>query len=372
MRQTSYQDLNQDGVSNMINKYSETDDIPEGYGVTPTAPAKSVTPVDSGSQSQTVTIPEVEISTRSPSKYTYNSVIKQMQQAILDLADVAAGTDITDKSISGNQNANQKIQGLPSGETPNVALNGTHAFGEFLISSYAPKGPGDQYLNTDVRGQQNRADNSEQLTNIKGLIISMRRVGTPGVNGGETSPDGVWKGRTDHALQLVFKLASAILGLSKDMGIKLPAYSDSDLATLKTDTSYKYTQLSPAQMNDLASKLIPEIKLIGQAFTSFKDLVLNNSKYRPFIDQSKPITTYTQGLSVEPPTTDQTKLISNTEAKIPSVFTNVDPSKNWASLGDLKDKDSFYALMKRIGKNPTNPQDVQDTLAEISTALASK
>ena len=355
-------------MSKILKKAQDGDDIPAAPSNTLAKPEIDIAPAPAKSLAR----PQAH-SHQNYAPNAGNSAIKQMQQAIIDFANIAADSDITSMTggNTGNQYATQTVNDLPSGQNPNVAINGTDAFGKFLVNNYVnpSAATGANYLNTDVSGQQNRADNSGDVNNLRNMINTMKHLGSPGKNG-ETTPDGIWKGRTDNALQDMAKMGLAIVGLAKDMNIKLTTFNEQSAKNLEQVASYSYTKTDDATKEQIAVKIIPVIKALGEAFKSFKQNILTNKKYLPLINQSAPIVSYDKANSIEPTTEDDTKLINNEYARVIEPFK--DAKQNWALLSELKDKASFDGLMKRLGRDPANAAQAQQTLNEISAALGKK
>ena len=335
--------------------------------------------------------------------------VKEMQQAILDFAQVAASTDVT--SMKGNQfgkqegNQSRSVHTTTNNKRPNPdfdpsrpedetnesfiesganvdlggkeQLGGSDPFGDFIVQQYVANDPaGTQYLNTDVSGKKNRGDASIDNSNLRGLIDSISRVGTPGVNGGEKSVDGVWAYRTDHALKGISLLTKAMLDFARDL--KVPVhYTDENFNSFVSQIPKQYTELKdPAAKSAKAKFLTSHINAISGFFKELKKSILNNREHREYIDQKKPFVQYKK-LSKKSPkeilgkeefTTFTTKQLY----PIPQVnFVGVNEKNNSISLSELADMDSFKKFMNRIGKGKEaeNPAEVKKMLDLVQQQL---
>ncbi len=333
--------------------------------------------------------------------------VKEMQQAILNFASVAASTDVT--SMKGNQYGKQtgeqdrKVHsdGLASPnphydpadptsqdqlleERPAVDINekehlgGSDPFGDFIVQQYVANDPrGSQYLNTDVGGKKGRGNASIDNSNLRGLIDTISRVGTPGVNGGEKSVDGVWAYRTDHALQGISIITKAMLDFARDL--KVPVrYTEQNYEDFAKAIPKSYTELkNPAEKTAKAKFLTSHINAISGFFKELKKEILNNREHRQYIDQKKPFVQYKQNVVKTPKELlDPTELSTfNTNQILPLSnvgFVGVNNRSNSISLRELSDMESFKGFMKRIGKGKEseNPAEVKKMLDTVMQQLS--
>jgi len=306
--------------------------------------------------------------------------VKKMQQAILNFASVAASTDVT--SMTGNQTGQMEGGVSEKPGSKKEYLGGSDPFGDFIVQQFVANDPaGRQYLNIDVTGTPERENASIEKTNLRGLIDTISRVGSPGVGGGEKSVDGVWKNRTDNTLKGISVLTKGMLDFASALKVQTQ-YQEKNLeqfnsALPKPDyTALEGTSDIIKRSDWLASHIT---NLITPFFQELKAKILNNKEHRQYIDQKKPFVSYKQQpkKSVKEILTPQelAGFTNNQILGIPQVgFSGVSQNANWISLKELSDLDSFKGFMKRIGKGKEaeNPAEVKKMLDAVSTQLSSK
>lgn len=301
-------------------------------------------------------------------RFTANNPVKEMQTAILEFANAASSSDVT--NMKGNQTGKEQ-----SGKE---YLGGSDPFGSFLAQNYLNDSDpvGKQYVNVDVAGNNNRDKASIEDTGLRGIIDSIKRIGTPGAMG-EKSVDGVWQTRTNNALKNIYALGYAMLHLANDMGLALPGLDDNKLSELKKLIPENYTNVSQNEMGARAKALTAQIKDLTLVFGSFKKFVIDNKQYRSYIDQKKSFVQYKKKQDTKngrDVLDENDKKIMGPEGMkpIPDVkLSNVkDEKNNWVSLADLNNMNSFSRMMQRIGRDPKSPEQVKQTLTEVSAALS--
>lgn len=284
--------------------------------------------------------------------------IKKMQAAILHFAEIASSSDVT--SMHGNQTG-KKEQG-------DEYLGGSDPFGNFLASrigetdNRAPENQ--QYVHTDLK-QPQRSTTGIADSSLRGMIDDLRRVGTPGK---ENQPDGIWKGRTDHALKNIRLIVSELLHLSNDMGITIEGLDEKSVENLRSSFYDNYTKIPPGKAEEMANNLTPQIMNFANVFGNFKKSVLNNPSYRKYIDQQKSFVQYQQKPQSgdELLTPEENKAYAaNVNAPVP----NVQLAKSPVTLVDLKSLENFKALMTRAGLNPNDATAMQNALNEVAKGL---
>lgn len=320
---------------------------------------------------RTVNAPTAPVATQAPSAGVSSSVaaVKEMQKSILEFANVASSSDVT--SMRGNQTGKQ--------QAGQEYLGGSDPFGDFLATSVRESSPtGQQYLNVDVKSP-NRSNTGIEDTGLRGIIDTIKRIGTPGSQGTEKSVDGVWGERTNNALKNISALANAMLHLANDMGISMPGLTDSTVETFNKYVPEKTSDLTENKKTAIAQALTKQIQNLSKVFGYFRKTVLENKQYRSYIDQNKSFIQYKQ----REETKDGRATLSDQEKKmtagvsttgIPDVrFSNVkNEANNWVSLNDLNNMDSFSQLMSRLGRDPKDTIQVKNTLNEITQALNAK
>ena len=325
--------------------------------------------------------------------YSASPTVKAMQEAMLRLANVASSTDVTSMTgnkegvMEGNQTrqvptAPTNIEGRNDGnlspeeqqklsdqtkEDKNY-LGGSDPFGKFLVQNYIGKDSfiGKQYLNVDVAGQTNREQASMNPTNLRGIIDTIKRIGSPNAKG-ERVVDGVWQTRTNNALHVIADLTEAVMGLSRDMGITLKSYTPEMLAQFKQNVPESWNQMkSSADVNTRAAALTKHLDAMTKMYEQFNTDILNNKAIRQFIDQREAFTKF--------PKESQAPQGVNPVAGLPGVQFNwiQDPAQNWISIRELSNLDNFKRFLQRtrtLGHNPSN-EDVKKMLDYVNNTIS--
>lgn len=301
--------------------------------------------------------------------------VRQMQQAILDFANVASSTDVT--AMEGNKEGRQtgdqtravpmvgadtlprqgeenksekegflsdKQQGELYEQTKNdkKTLRGSDAFGNFIIQNYIPKDSyiGKQYLNVDVAGKDKRENASMPPGDLRGIIDTIKRVGSSNARGEKTT-DGVWQNKTNNSLHVIADLIQAMLSFTKDMNVPIQGYTEKDLQTFKENVPAVYTDVkSQDEFSKRAQVLTAELRKMTEYFRFLNGKVFNNQQLRKYIDQKQSFTKY-----------DNVNIPTETRARgIPGVqFDWVkDPKSNWISLHELSSLDNFKSFLIRV------------------------
>lgn len=281
------------------------------------------------------------------------AAVKKLQEAILEFANVASSSDVT--SMQGNQSGKQQSA---SGEY----LGGSDPFGDFVAEHVKGEpGRGEQYVNTDVASPDRQRMGIED-TGLRGIIDTIKRIGTPG---NEKGVDGIWKMRTNNALHQISQLMSTIRDLAKSMSVPIQGI-DSLLKNLKDLVPNNYTDVRENEKGIIASTLADLVKEATSMFSEFRNAVLNNKHLRQYIDQKKSFVQYKQGPQNGRDTlTEEEKKVFTGAKPVPGLQL----AKQQISLYDLDNMNNFSQLMQRIGRNPKDKTQVQNTLTELSKAL---
>lgn len=327
--------------------------------------------------------------------------VRTMQEALLNLANTASSTDVT--AMDGNKEGvmeGKQIRQIPAVESlPNKFgpdgqlarpdgqmgdqqqhelsqqtkddknyLGGSDPFGKFLVQNYIKPDSfiGKQYLNVDVAGQAKRENASMNPTNLRGIIDTIKRIGSPNAKG-ERVVDGVWQTRTNNALHVVADLVEAIMGLSTDMGVKLTAYNPGYLTKFRQLVPDSWNMMkSQEEVNKRAEVITQHLNAMTKMFQQFNNDVLNNKTIRQFIDQHEAFANFPKENQV-PQGVDPT-------ASLPGVKLNwsQNPNENTVSIYDLSSLDNFKKFLQRLrvlGQNPSN-DDVKKMLDHVNNAIS--
>lgn len=199
--------------------------------------------------------------------------VKKMQQLLINVASNISNHQIHDVEHRVDEHGN--------------ALAGSDPFMNFLVSNYINKAKplGKQLINTDVN-MPTRMDTSKYNDNLKGILQSIKRIGTPGV---EQSPDGIWGPRTNNALKQIYALAYMMVSLIKDMELSINNYSEADLANFHNDIPEDQSKLNLNQQNKAAEVLINDLNKFINMYNEFREIIFTNPKYSSLISQEKPL-----------------------------------------------------------------------------------
>lgn len=282
-----------------------------------------------------------------------NAAVKQLQQAIIDLANAASSTDLT--SMQGDNTGRQM-------DAQNNFIDGSNPFGDFLVSNFVDtQGKPSTFTNTDVAGEKQRQEAKIENGRLKGIINSIKRIGTPGNKGGEQSVDGVWKSRTQSALENIYLLASGYLDFAEAVGVKLPGYSKADLAKLKTIIDAGYPKFKPNEISELAKKATAHMLALKVFFNSFNKDVVNNPKMKNQINQTKSFSQYKKApVNMDVPEQFATNQL--VDIGRPGL-------KRQLTLTDLKNLKNFKAWMIENDAKATDDDTVKRSLELIKIQL---
>lgn len=324
-----------------------------------------------------------------------NPDVVRMQQAILDLATIASSTDVT--SMTGNQEGrmtgnqsravpvadNKAI--LETGAKPDGAmpleeqqklyeetkdkkkhLGGSDALGKFIIQNYIPAESyiGKQYLNVDVAGGANRENAAMPPKDLRGIIDTIKRVGSPNAKG-EKTVDGVWQNRTNNSLHVIGDLVQAMLKFTEDMKLPVQGYTEKDLQAFKGLVPADWHDVkSQEEFSSKSKELMPHLKSMTDYFRNLNGRVFNNTNLKNYINQKVSF----DKVQKAPHLGD--KRISG----VPGVQFDFikEPAKNWISLQELSSLDEFKKFVDRVGYSGKDPATVKKILNMVSEKLNSK
>lgn len=380
-----------------------TEETPAGKpeSGTPAKPTSSGVPQRGKTPAKPGTTPSKPRTTPSGGQHGYSAspTVRAMQEALLRLANVASSTDVT--SMEGNKegvmegkqtrqipavdalpNKNYPDTGKPAGPDGQMGdqqqyemsqktkddknyLGGSDPFGKFLVQNYIGKDSfiGKQYLNVDVAGQSNRERASMNPTNLRGIIDTIKRVGSPNAKG-ERVVDGIWQTRTNNALHVVADLTEAVLNLSKDMGVQLNAYNQEMLGAFKQQVPESWNQMkSTEDVNTRAAFLTKHLDAMTKMFEQFNADVLNNKAIRQFIDQKEAFVNFPTDKKIPP---------ELRASGIPGVQFNwvENKAQNWISLHELSSLDNFKSFLRRVRISDQDPDSIKKTLDLVNQALS--
>lgn len=200
--------------------------------------------------------------------------VKKMQQALINLS----------KDIASHNIMNVEDRTTTKGHL----LNGSNAFLNFLVTSYAntAKTTGKQLVDTDEK-QPVRMDTAKINDNFKGMLNTINRIGTPGT---EKAPDGNWGPRTNNALKQIYSLAYTLSKVAEDMGIELSRmYTEQDLAELYTNIPAEPNQINLNEKLKRAEIIASNLDKLRGLYDSFREKIFNNPTYNAHISQAKPL-----------------------------------------------------------------------------------
>lgn len=352
-------------INNLIKKIAEEVYLPSVPG--DEEPVAKKSPLWQSPSSLIGNLPPGTINTEKRFVTYSNPDVKKMQTAILNFANIASKTDVT--ALKGNQEG--QIQGNQSRAIKPIStevdymntyndkeyLGGSDPFGNFIINNYIPKDSytGKQYLNVDIAGNKSRELASMTPQSLRGIIDSMKRVGTPGSSGTEKSIDGIWQTRTNNALHVISDLVQAMLNFINDMKKPVKGYSQQELDQYKNLVPNSYTDLKQNEISNIAKELTTHIEKMTVFFQNLIPSVFLNTQLRQYIDQKASFSKYT----VLP---DDDKLFNR------NISVNISGKQINISLNDLKNKDSFKKLINNYF-GQLDPATEKNTLKYVLTEL---
>jgi hypothetical protein len=300
-------------------------------------------------------VPEPRIMRSAPFSLSNTSSIIDMQKAIVSFAHAASSSDVT--SMKGN------VQGKEIG-TSGEYLGGSDPFGKFLAQHIqAETGNAEQYTNTNAPSSIRQNAGIED-TNLRGILDTIKRIGAPGE---ETKPDGIWKQRTNNALNQIKKVMETINSISEKMGNQIKGLNEV-LSSFSQLVPEKYEDYSDAQKNQAASKLVPLIQQLTSYFNQFKQSILNNGELKSYIDQRKPFVSYKQAPSdlVSLLSPEQNNIyLSNVNAHIQNLSLN----GSQLSLVDLSSLNNFKSFLQKAKVNQNDPSAVAAAIKQVQQSL---
>ena len=197
---------------------------------------------------------------------------------------------------------------------------------------------------------------------LRGIIDSMKRVGTPGSSGTEKSIDGIWQTRTNNALHVIGDLVGAMLTFTNDMKKPIKGYSVQQLEQYKKLVPNSYTDLKTENISTIAQELTKHIEEMTVFFKNLIPSIFENKELRKYIDQNSSFKKY-------PVLPDDDKLF------IRNITVNIGGKSIQISLNDLKNKENFKKLIETYFS--TLPPDTElnilkSVLSDIEKQIALK
>lgn len=286
--------------------------------------------------------------------------VMEMQQAIVNFAKTIAAHPVGSMQGGGQQE-------LPNA-TSSDYLGGTKPFGNFLVNNYVnnAKVVGDQYVNIDMP-QKMHSDTSMPNKDFAGVIHTLARIGTPGVGGGETKPDGIWQTRTNNALKQIYAVGKSLMQFGKEMGMSVSRFHDDDLQELASNIPASYTQLKDP--GETARGITPIINNLTTLYKDFENSVLEHPKLKALISQNKPFADHSKYVKQDLSAEDSAFIEAHRDAVIPGVTINGKPVR----ITDLENPMAFKKLLQTANianLDVSKPTEVQKYLNTVKESLA--
>ena len=118
---------------------------------------------------------------------------------------------------------------------------------------------------------------------------TMQRIGS---QSSEKVVDGIWGPRTNTALRNVCAFASALFALSSSLHVQQNAYSQEELNNLIENMRPKDTDFSITEKLHIAGNIKTHIDAIRVMYEQIKKQVLENPKYKDYIEGTKSYVTH--------------------------------------------------------------------------------
>lgn len=278
--------------------------------------------------------------------------VKQMQQAILNF-----GAALSTHPVMSMKDQGAKERSRTTGEKD--YLGGTDPFGKFLTNQYI-NNPGvvggKQFINIDL-GEPARSGTAIPNVNLKGVINTIMRVGTPGA---EHKVDGIWQTRTNNALKQIYAVAASLFQFAKDVNIKISGFTEEQLNNFKKLIPESYTQINTDKA-ELAQELTKYIVAFTDLYKKFENAVLENAALKEMITQDKPVSDHSKNYKTELSADENSFYEANKDAVIPGAVINGKPVK----LMDVANMTAFTKFLQSVNMDTSKPDVVKKQLSLI-------
>ncbi len=289
-----------------------------------------------------------------------SGAVKEMQQAMYEFGQTAMGIDAFKMGQSGQQQAG-------TGDY----LGGHDPFSSFMFSNYldtVKDKAGKAYVAVDGLGQKVRQQTStdrHDIGNLRNWVDTIKHIGSPS-SGGEYKADGAWGSRTNNGLKAIVDFSQMMFGFAKDMGVNLGEFP--------ADGLQKFRQLIPAEnekhqvqgiSDQLAQTMTSYIKTLTSLIASFKEKIMENSSWKDYISQDKPLFNAAKKLEGQ----DLTDYVLNDKNFVPLSQAAQQAGYSNLTLADLQDSSHFAAYLKRMNIDAETPEKFQQAVQAVKSFL---
>lgn len=213
--------------------------------------------------------------------YTAPPQIRAMQLAMQKLAKTISSTIDYDSLMKGMSN--------PQGADKKQFTKsfGRDAFSNFMVNSYL--------RNSTVKGVEYDTDPTKSKmvqkapSDLKYMFIVLDTLKRLGQEKTEQMADGNWGPRTNNALRNISAIADSIAKLGKDLGMESGTYDVNKISELHSLVPENEKDISIQEKLQRAPKIAEILNGVSTLFGEFKQQVLSNPNYAPFINEGEPL-----------------------------------------------------------------------------------
>lgn len=282
--------------------------------------------------------------------------VKQMQEAILNFGKVLAAHPVMSMKDDG-----QQVRQRKEGED---YLGGSAPFGNFLTNEYVNNAEvvGKQFVNIDLQ-EPLRSGTAHPNVNLKGVINTISRVGTPGT---EHKVDGVWQTRTNNALKQIYAVVASLIHFAKDMDINIAGVTEKDVEEFRNNIPVSYLNLKNENVAEKATFLTKYINMFTRLYQVFEKSVLENSEMKSLINQDKSFVDHSNLSKTSLVPEEQQFYDNHKDTIIPGVAIN----NQSVRLMDIVSDTAFKKFLQSAHVDISKPEEVQKNLQMIKAHLS--
>lgn len=368
--------------------------------------------------------------------------VGKMQTAMLNFANVVQSTDVTAFETKYDKDRTHGIAGAgglgkvdtsPTPKTPQSTADwieeqkkkpdtkldlteqkersgGTNPVGHFLMNNYV-KTQGHQYATVDMieeQGRETQGIGSIEAKDLRGLVATIKQLGTPGpivppkpgdkkpVGRGENVPDGIWDIRTNNSLKNIAALIGGVLNFTKDIGKTIQGYNQGDLNEFVQFIPKDPDTISKEDKETIAADYLQHINAMTKFYENFKTQVLENQSYKKLMTQQDAFSVIKMDSEKVKPTEKLEDWIAKSSPSVPAgsgllvqsknyyeaykdksanpkffgveaIYDNVPMRFNYAQLSDVN---AFKARIKEYLKREPTQNDINGVFDDIKRVVA--
>jgi hypothetical protein len=202
--------------------------------------------------------------------------IAKMQKSLVNLANEVIAQINPDQLADRGSQQGQKAEGRDS-------------FADFLAKYMRNSEVQAVEFSPDPTKTKVSEKEPREASKMSWVMDTMRRIGG---QKNEFVVDGIWKERTNAALRNACALANALFVLASSLQVEQNAYSQDQLENLNEAIPQKDTDIGITKKIGLADPITTHIDAIREMYKQIKRQVLQNPKYKDYIEGTKPYITH--------------------------------------------------------------------------------